>query len=120
MDEACTEEISSGYAKAILINDNSSCLLVEDKFEKCNQFVYSKEIMDATITTENNLVCKNGWIDEMLTAATMVGMIIGPTVCGMISDKIGRIMSIVLFCSVSSGFCLLNAGLGSYHWVRVH
>ena len=120
MDEACTEEISSGYAKAISINDNSSCLLVEDEFEKCKQFVYSKEIMDTTITTENNLVCKNGWIDEMLTVATMVGMIIGPTVSGMISDRIGRIMSIVLFCFVSFGFCLINGCLGSYHWVGIH
>ena len=68
--------MSSGYAKAISIDNNSSCLLVEGKFEKCKQFVYSKEIMDTTITTENNLVCKNGWIDEMLTVATMVGMIV--------------------------------------------
>jgi hypothetical protein len=115
-NEACTTEVSNGYSQAIPMNENSSCLLIESETEKCSSFVYSKEIMDVTITTENNLVCKDGWIDEMLTVATMVGMIIGPTVSGMISDRIGRIMSIVLFCFVSFGFCLINGCLGSYHW----
>ena len=80
----------------------------------------SKEFVNISVTTENNLVCKNGWIDELLTVAAMVGMIIGPTVSGMVSDRIGRIMSIVLFCFISFGFALVNGCLGSYHWVSIN
>jgi MFS family permease len=98
------------------INGTGCLVISKDQHDTCSEYVFSKEFVNISVTTENNLVCKNGWIDELLTVAAMVGMIIGPTVSGMVSDRIGRIMSIVLFCFISFGFALVNGCLGSYHW----
>lgn len=34
----------------------------------------------------------------------------------MVSDRIGRIMSIVLFCFITFGFSVINGSFGTYHW----
>ena len=40
----------------------------------------------------------------------------GPTLSGMVSDRIGRIMTIVLFCFITFGFSVINGSFGTYHW----
>ena len=85
--------VNGTNSNSILI-DEETCIEVSSNVVECENFVYETEKIQTTIATENNLVCKNHWISKIITFTTMVGMVIGPTFSGMISDKIGRIMTI--------------------------
>ena len=85
--------VNGTNSNSVLI-DEETCIEVSSNVVECENFVYETEKIQTTIATENNLVCKNHWISKIITFTTMVGMVIGPTFSGMISDKIGRIMTI--------------------------
>lgn len=71
-----------------------TCIHISSSLVECEDFVFETTQMDSTITMENKLVCQNQWISKILTFTTMIGTVIGPTVTGIISDRIGRIMTI--------------------------
>ena len=84
----------NGTSSRNLLVDEETCIQISSSLVECEEFVYETAKIQTTIATENNLVCKNHWISKIITFTTMVGMVIGPTFSGMISDKIGRIMTI--------------------------
>jgi len=111
--DTSTEHLSKTLVSFGATND---CVIVSEATRECQSFVFDRSKIDNTIATENNLVCERKWISKVITLATMVGMIVGPTLSGMVSDRIGRIMTIVLFCFITLGFSVITGSFGTYHW----
>ncbi|CBY11252.1 unnamed protein product [Oikopleura dioica] len=84
--------------------------------EACQEFVFDLDLIYDTISIENNLVCNRKWVNKFITTLTMIGLVIGPTFSGSVSDKIGRTLCIIIFSFITFGFALTCGCLGTYHW----
>jgi len=60
------------------------------------EFAYAPFEMDTTVAIENDLVCKKDYWIPIIDSFMMIGFLIGSTVFGILSDKIGRRHSLIL------------------------
>ena len=69
-----------------------------------------------TIVSEWNLVCDNDWIPRVIATTQMIGVLVGASVVGQISDWFGRRKSVVF------GYCfvLLSVLLQGMYWGSSH
>ncbi|XP_011498037.1 PREDICTED: organic cation transporter protein [Ceratosolen solmsi marchali] len=57
---------------------------------KCDLFVYDRSKYKSSTTSEWNLVCDKDWLRAMGDSVFMVGVMLGSTIFGALSDKYGR------------------------------
>ncbi|XP_060558966.1 organic cation transporter protein-like [Ruditapes philippinarum] len=116
------ENVSASFKRARFIQDNSTD---ERTTEKCNSWVYDKEVYDNTFASQVNLVCdKEIWVAN----AEMIfygGMLVGSFASGIIADIVGRkpVMYVAILVMIASAnglawaheywlFCIIEFFLG--------
>ncbi|XP_018329064.1 organic cation transporter protein isoform X2 [Agrilus planipennis] len=65
-------------------NSNSTCS------KNCSGYIYDRSLFSETIITQWNLVCEKSQLANFAQTVTMLGILIGNMVFGVISDKWGR------------------------------
>jgi OCT family organic cation transporter-like MFS transporter 4/5 len=80
--------------------DAGECVFDKNQTGTCTgdvKYAYEKFEMDSSVDTENDLVCKDGYIwIPMIDTFMMIGLLIGSFVFGVLSDKIGRRHTLLL------------------------
>lgn len=79
----------------------------KDSYSSCsNGWVYGQSLYRSTILSEWDLVCKKTWMVRLTSTIYMFGRFFGAISCGVMSDKIGRKLTVViyLFFKIGGGF----------------
>ena len=58
-------------------NIDGDCIIIGEREDLCEDFIYDSKQLQDTITSENNLVCDRKWISDIITVTSMIGMVIG-------------------------------------------
>ncbi|MEJ1272925.1 hypothetical protein NN561_003784 [Cricetulus griseus] len=69
---------------------------------------YSKDVFQATIVTEWDLVCQNDWKGPFTISLFFVGVLIGSFISGQLSDRFGRKNVLFLTMAMQTGFSFLQ------------
>ena len=72
----------------------------------CSRFVFDNSVMNETIVTLHGLNCEKQSLNSLLTSVIFIGYSLGSLVGGVLSDRIGRILTIKI---LVSAFLILSA-----------
>jgi len=99
-------------------NASSICIKLDDSTTDCkhdSEFRYKDFEFDETFVTRFNLVCKDNFKVSLVGSLYMVGLGIGSTISGFISDKYGRKLNLLFCILVSSITSLVGAFMPDYY-----
>lgn len=70
----------------------------KDSYVSCsNEWIYGQSLYLSTILSDWDLVCKKTWMVRLTSTIYMFGRFVGAISCGIISDKIGRKLTVVIY-----------------------
>ncbi|RVE54036.1 hypothetical protein evm_001439 [Chilo suppressalis] len=69
---------------------------------ECKKFIFNKTVFHRTITSEWNLVCSQLWLVHLTQCVMMWGVLLGGIIFGVIADKYGRRMPLMVAIIVQS------------------
>ena len=72
----------------------------------CSRFVFDNSVMNETIVTLHGLNCEKQSLNSLLTSVIFIGYSLGSLVGGVLSDRIGRILTIKI---LTTAFLILSA-----------
>ena len=72
----------------------------------CSRFVFDNSVMNETIVTLHGLNCEKQSLNSLLTSVIFIGYSLGSLVGGVLSDRIGRILTIKI---LVAAFLILSA-----------
>ncbi|XP_039269443.2 organic cation transporter protein-like isoform X1 [Styela clava] len=98
-------------------NWNTSCLKnqTDAPLVKCDKYVYDDDVYKSSITTEWDLVCNRAVMKTIANSSMFFGFLIGAIISGIVTDRIGRKMTMLLICILSSSSGFAFAFSQSYH-----
>ncbi|CAD5125232.1 DgyrCDS13470 [Dimorphilus gyrociliatus] len=79
----------------------------KNSYISCNDgWVFDQGLLLSTIASKWNLVCKKSWMVRLTSTIYMFGRFFGAISCGVLSDKIGRKYTVIiyLFFKIGGGF----------------
>lgn len=77
--------------------------------KNCTEFEYDFSEIESSIVTDFNLVCSDNWKITLATSVYMFGIFCGAVSSGLISDKFGRKLTIIMFSNLLSVFSIATA-----------
>ncbi|PAA53956.1 hypothetical protein BOX15_Mlig011217g1 [Macrostomum lignano] len=75
----------------------------------CQEWEYDRTSIYSTVGSQFNLVCKRSFAVKMITSIYMSGFLLGCTLSGLVSDRIGRIKTVAITAVGQAVFGLLAA-----------
>ena len=81
------------------------------------QYRYVDDWINSTLVTNYDLVCERSDVIQNSKSVQMLGFFIAAIIQGIVCDKLGRRKAIVLFCTLSSVFFVLNGLAQSVSYV---
>ncbi|KAL0880255.1 hypothetical protein ABMA27_002712 [Loxostege sticticalis] len=82
---------------------------------ECKRFVYNDSLFKRTITSEWNLVCSKHWLVHLTQCVMMWGVLLGGIVFGVIADKYGRRIPLMV-AIVTQSVCSYIASVLPWYW----
>ncbi|KAK0169034.1 hypothetical protein PV327_002783 [Microctonus hyperodae] len=95
---------------------NNSCMAyVNDNItEECTQFKYDETIFQSTYISEWNLVCDKQYLASLIQTLTMLALLTGNMTFGVLADKIGRKIPLMIAVIVQTVAGVLSTFMPSY------
>ncbi|XP_008217215.1 WD repeat and HMG-box DNA-binding protein 1 [Nasonia vitripennis] len=94
------------FNSSMALDKHCSVNVGNDTVEKCTKFHYDRSIFRETIITEWDLVCDRKYLADLVQSLTMFGILVGNMIFGIMSDRIGRKipLMIAIFIQSVTGF----------------
>ncbi|XP_034948517.1 WD repeat and HMG-box DNA-binding protein 1-like [Chelonus insularis] len=89
-------------------------VIVNNTEQKCTSFDYDTSVFNSTIISEWNLVCDRKQLANLVQLLTQLGILIGNMSFGIIADKIGRKIPLMIAVIVQSLIGMLSAFMPMY------
>ncbi|KAK2140707.1 hypothetical protein LSH36_1273g00022, partial [Paralvinella palmiformis] len=83
-------------------------------FVDCTEWIYDRSEFISTINSKYNLVCDSSWMSELTSTIYMGGVLVGSLISGVISDRFGRKLPMLLFMVGYLAFALAQAFAPNY------
>ncbi|KAK2140709.1 hypothetical protein LSH36_1273g00024, partial [Paralvinella palmiformis] len=80
----------------------------------CTEWIFDRSEFISTINSKYNLVCDSSWMSELTSTIYMGGVLVGSVISGLISDKFGRKVPMLLFMVGYEVFALVQAFAPNY------
>ncbi|KAK0075059.1 hypothetical protein PV326_011922, partial [Microctonus aethiopoides] len=95
-------------------NDSCTAYINNSIAEKCTKFEYDPTIFRSTYVSEWNLVCEKQYLATLIQTLTMLALLIGNFAFGVLADKIGRKIPLMIAVIVQTLAGVLSAFMPSY------
>ncbi|KAK2140710.1 hypothetical protein LSH36_1273g00029 [Paralvinella palmiformis] len=80
----------------------------------CTEWIFDQSEFISTINSKYNLVCDRSWMAELTSTVYMGGVLVGSVISGLISDRFGRKLPMLMFMIGYFLFALLQAFAPNY------
>ncbi|XP_028171107.1 solute carrier family 22 member 3-like [Ostrinia furnacalis] len=87
---------------------NSTC------YADCIEYAYHSPVLEETLISSFGLICGNAWLASFTQTIAMLGLVIGVSVFGWISDRFGRRIAYILSGMTTVIFTLASSFAPSY------
>lgn len=67
--------------EANVVAENMTC------YKDCSKYVYHSDVMETTLISDFGLICERSWLASMTQTILMLGLVIGVSIFGWISDR---------------------------------
>ncbi|CAH0725401.1 unnamed protein product, partial [Brenthis ino] len=72
------------------INTDMTC------YENCTKYDYHSQVMETTLISDFGLICEKSWLASLTQTILMLGLVIGVSLFGWMSDRYGRRVALLL------------------------
>ena len=87
----------------------------DNETEPCQDFIYSNDYFEETLTTKLDLVCDSASLKSLLDTLLIVGLLFGSLIGGRLGDKFGRKKAMFLAIAIIVPVTIINGHMTSYY-----